>query len=1210
MQKLFIRYLVIICLTLGFNLLIAQNYSIKRDKVNIIGRGVVEWNNNSISITDCFITLKKDNPDNFKMSFSSKTTNGVDQVQIWSGFKLLDKNNRYALGLRGGNNNDLYLCRYGSNAKNKMLALESLDFQPIPGEWYKIKVVYWEGNIRVYLNDEKKPRIVTKDQEYLKGGSAVLGGGWISTEYKDLSINGLSETEITHYEMDSVKYSVKLSIQEKNAIRKRQRAKYKPNKIQELKSSRTEILLNGNWLFMPGHQLESGEIPYSVNLNDNIWHVMQVPDFWNPVRNWLHLQDSHLPHKGSGISDNYREKEESRCEAYTFDYQKTSSAWYRNWIDLPNDLVGKKFSLHFDAVSKIADVYVNGHYVGGHVGMFGDFKFNITDYIKPDKNLIAVSVKVRKDKKSIDADNNVAKAVSVDITNDMLNSLPHGMFNGYEGGIWQDVKLIVTQPTYIEDVYAGVRTDGGTFEICLKNSNTKKDTLEVKIEIIDKQDNETLFISEKGEMVIIEPGKVKQVICETGIIRPKLWSPENPNMYTLITSVYKQDELVDITSTNIGFRTFETKGDKFYLNGNPYWLRGANHPPCGIAPNDKKLANKFFKLMHDGNQMVTRSHGCPFTETWMDAADQQGVGVSYEGSWPWLMISTIPSQELLDVWKDEMLSLVRKYRNHPSLLIWTINNEMYFTMFYHNDSPEVRQKKWEIISELIKEIRKLSPNTSISSDSGYGRVLADYEKNLKPNDIDDGDIDDRHVYFNWYNRDFFQVIDGEWAKRIYWSPGANPDRPFFSQETSTGYTNNDDGHYNRKYLFNNYVPQAWVGDWAYEDKDPNFTLQRHAFMTKELLEVIRRTSPESAGVLLFANLCWFRNVYDSEKIVPYPVYDAVKTASEPILVSAELFGRNFYAGTTIKPRICIVNNAIDGKRIPASQLEWKIVHNGITLTSGVQNTEAINHYDRLWVNTKINLPNDLPLAKAYCQLVLTLKSEKEVISENIYDILIAEKQWINVNSIPDDKNISVFDLTGETFRILDFLRIKYTKLLDLTEIRFSKIDLLIIANLDNDEEIPYNWEDVRRICGNGTNVLLTHPGKHLQWLYYDKIESVYERKGRVVNMHKPEHSVFDEIEPMELAWWQQEGREKPHVCKRSFRLKSSDGVDVLCTYLRPHTDLGSSPEECLAEMSGIPLMEISEKQGRIIASEMEINMGNNDPIAARLLINLINELLK
>lgn len=158
--------------------------------------------------------------------------------------------------------------------------------------------------------------------------------------------------------------------------------------------------------------------------------------------------------------------------------------------------------------------------------------------------------------------------------------------------------------------------------------------------------------------------------------------------------------------------------------------------------------------------------------------------------------------------------------------------------------------------------------------------------------------------------------------------------------------------------------------------------------------------------------------------------------------------------------------------------------------------------------------------------------------------------------------------------------------------------------------IPYNWEDVKNVCSNGTNVLLVHPGKHLQWLYYDKIESVYERKGRLVNMHIPEHGAFNEIEPMELAWWQQDGRERPRACRRSFRLKNAENITALCTYLRPHTGLGSDPEVYLKEMSGIPLLEIKQKKGRLIASEMELNEGDQDPVAGKLLVNLIDDLLE
>lgn len=1169
----------------------------------------MEWLTNSLCIKDCFIALKQENPNRFILEFSAKGLE-KDDVQLWSGFGYKDRDNRYSLGLRGGNNQDIYLCKYQSGANNKMLALESIDFDLKPNEWYHLKVVFWEGNIRVYLNDETQARIVAFDDNYLTKGSSVLGGGWLKTEYKELKIVELSDEKIDHYAQDSIKYSLRLSSEEKEKKRKNQREKYKAQKIEEINSTRTEVFLNGDWLFLPAYEVKEDDEPYAEKTDDSKWHIMNVPGFWNPVRNWLHLQDSHLPHSGSGISDNYREKEQARCNAFTFDYQKTQSAWYRHAVELAVDVKSKKWVLHFDAVSKIADVYVNGQLAGRHIGMFGDFEYDISRYLHRGKNIIAVKVVVRKDEKAADADEKVTQAVSVDITNEMLNSLPYGMFRGDEGGIWQGVKLIASQALHINDVYANTRMNGAKLELEIKNDNPTAEKIEAKFKIFDLQTGELFYTLSKTEEKIINPGQTIIFNYETAELSPKLWSPEKPNLYKLATYIYRQDELIDEVETTIGFRTVGKTGNQFSLNGNPYWLRGANHPPCGIAPNDPSLANTFFKLMHDGNEMITRSHGCPFTEAWMNAADKQGVGVSYEGSWPWLMISNIPSEELLQIWKEEMLALVKKYRNHPSLFIWTINNEMYFTMFYHNDPPELRLKKWKIISELIREIRKLSPNTLVSADSGYGRIKADYDKNLKPHDIDDGDIDDRHVYFNWYNRDFFQVYNGEWAKRIYWSPGANPDRIFFSQETSTGYTNNDNGHYNRKYLFNNYVPQAWLGDWAYEEKNPKHTLQRHAFMTKELYEAIRRTSPETAGVLLFANLCWFKNVYDENRIKPYPVYDAVKKAASPVLISAELFGRNFYVGTSIKPRICIVNNNTEGEDIPLSTIEWKVVHNNQVLSSGVQQTAIVKHYDRQWQECEINLPENIPNPRSSCKLVIELKSGDKLISENDYDILLTTKDWAKGNSKFTDKKIAVFDLSGKTFNVLDSLNVRYQKMEDLTEVRIIEADLLIVANLDIENEIPYNWEDVRRVCNNGTNVLLIHPGKHLKWIYYNEVESIYERKGRVVNMHIPEHGTFNDIEPMELAWWHQEENELPRACRRSYRLKDTKNMKSLCTYIRPHTGLGKDRQSYLYEMSGIPLLEIKEGKGRMIASEMETNLGYKDPIAARLLVNLLQELLK
>lgn len=1200
--------LIIILFTLN-NSSFAQSIPLIESHFDKVGRAMVNWTTKSVQIKNGFIKSKQEYQEGFLMNFAAQAPKGTEQVQIWSGFSCQNREHRYALGLRGGNNNDLYLCRYQEGAKNKMLALASIDFPIQVDKWYQISIAFIQGQIKIYLNGEKKPRINIIDPDYIGSGSLVLGGGWLPVNFKELSLRKLTKTEKLQYLNDSLPVSNIATTKEKELLRQQQRKSYKSKTIKSLKSKRTEISLKGNWLFKPEHELSNRDSAFSLELNDDSWHTLAVPGFWNPVRNWLHLEDSHLPHPGSGISDNYREKEYRRCENYSFDYKATDAAWYRHWIELPKNIEDKSIQLYFSAVSKIADIYVNGQQVGSHIGMFGDFKFEISSFLKPGKNLIAVAVKVRKTEKRTDATESVAKAVSVEVTNDMLNSLPHGMFNGTEGGIWQDVRLIITEKIRIDDVFANLNLEKGEIEIELFNQSSQTDTLSVALDIKALQTSKSIYKTNSQDLIIIEANSSKKVVIKIPNIPAKAWSPEFPNMYKLRTSLLRNQELVDEKTIETGFRTFESRNHQFMLNGTPYWLGGANHPPAGIAPNDERLANRFFELMHNGRQMATRSHGCPFTETWMKAADHQGVAVSYEGSWPWLMIGDIPSEELIEIWKAEMLALVKKYRNHPSLFIWTINNEMYFTMFYHNDPKAVRLKKWQILSDLIKAIRELSPNTLISADSGYSRLKGDFEENLKPHGIDDGDIDDRHVYFNWYNRDFFQIKDSEWAKRIYWSPGANANRPFFSQESSTGYTNNDDGHFNRKYLFNNYVPQSWVGDWAYEDKDPSYSLNRHAFMSKELLESIRRTSPESAGILLFSNVCWFQNVYDADKIKPYPIYEAIKKASSSVLISAELMGRNYYAGEPIKTKVCIINQSIHKKEWPASTLQWFLKHEGKTIASGAQNIASIPYYDRVWADLTIDLPKHLPLAKSYCQLEFSIQSEDQVYN-NSYDLCLVEKSWLDLSVMDSTQLISVYDISGETYQLLDFMGIKYHKLKDLTEIRLVEADLIIVANLDQDEEVRYGWEDVKKVCGNGTNVLLIHPGKHMQWLYYHKIQSIYERKGRLVNMHIPEHPAFNEIDPMELVWWQMDSNEKPRVCRRSYRLKHKENSQNLCTYLRPHTGLSGDRSTTLFEMSGVPLIEIQEKKGRLIASEMETNQGIKDPIAAKLFLNMIIDLLK
>lgn len=1173
----------------------------KKEDWKTIGRGEINWDKTSVKLQNCFIVSNKQIEEGaYEFSFKAKAIGEDSEVQIWSGFGFNNRDNRYSLGLRGGNSNDIFLSKYQDGGNTMLLSHEALDFQPALNEWYKFRIVFWEGNIRVYLNDEEKPRIAVKDLNPINTASFVLGGAWTENEYKSFQVKSISKEVVNSYQKDSVQYATILSLNEKESIRIDQRKNYKPVVIDKLINQRIEVSLNGEWLFMPENNISSLNEAIAISSKDENWHLINVPTMWKPVKNWLHGYNR-------GVSDNFEKLEKDRCENYTFDYENSRGGYYRHWVYFPKEINNKKVFIDFSAVAKVAEVWINGVRVGKHIGMFGDFNFDISNFIHEGKNLIAVKVNDDISEKKMDGDEIETVAITVEVTKNMLNSMAKGMYYEDAVGIWQEVKLIISNDVYIDNVFAKTKLNNADLDITLANKGIDQQ-VEISAEIFDKKSNETLFKAENKKVSLLSNQNSK-ITISTGNVNAKLWSPKEPNLYSMKINVIQNGNIIDELIEDIGFRTIEVKGNRFYLNGKSYWLQGANHPPIGIAPNDEKLANTFFKLMHDNNQMVTRTHGTSITKVWADAANKQGVGISAEGTWPWVMLGKdMPPIYLLDLWKKEMVAIVKKYRNNPSILFWTLSNESYFTNSYHKESTqELKMKKWEVLSGLTKEIREIDPTRPISSTSGYIRYQPDYEEVLKPAGIDDGDFDDSHnSYFGWYNPDHFYLYDGKWTKEFYLSTGANLNRPFITQELSTGYPNNDTGHPTRDYIFKHHVPQAWVGDWAYEDHNPEYYLQRNAYLTKEIGEVIRRTSPNGAGVMHFANICWYRNVYNSDKIESYPVVSSMKKALSPVLISAELFGRNFYSGTSFDTKVCIVNDLENGNALEQGVLKWSIDFENETLSEGSLSTNKIEHYGREWNKIKINLPNTLPIDKAYCKLKFSLWIKDKKITENEYDLLLSNSNWV-ASKIESSKIIKLFDPMGSTKKVLTHLKVPFSEIDNLDAIN---ADLLIVANLDGFENEPLKMQNIKEFARNGGKVLLIHPGNHIISLFPAKIESIFDKPGRIVNMHIPESNAFNNIEPLELSWWQPSNDIYPTACKRSYRLKEGLNENKLATFIEVHSYLGGNRGEKLNEMSGAPLVQFEIEKGIIIASEMDLNIGWKDPISGKVLSNIIEMLLK
>ena len=1005
---------------------------------------------------------------NYSMSFKARAPKGAEQVQIWAGFRAYNRFDRYVAGIKGGLQDDVYLMRTGYMGTDEFMGVRPLGFHPVPGEWYSMKVEVCGNRIRVFVNGEKEPYIdvVDKNANLVPSGEVTLGGGWIETEFDDLIVTPLPDNYLKN--VKAAEYRMAATSQQKEAKRRRERANYKAVMVNDIKPDRTEISLDGDWLFMPEYQLDDKAKAVSATTDDEDWHVMQVPNFWNPIRIWLHGETMPTPNgpNPKGVSDTYYQQETDRCEGYTFDYRKTGTAWYRQWLELPTDIKGKQLTLSFDAVSKMAEVYVNGQLAGSNVGMFGDFQVDATDFLHPGRNVVVVKVT-------------------------------------------RDISGAAAQTSdAMENYYSSVRKDG--------------------------------FL---------------------------------------------------------------------YLNGRKFWMRGGNHIPFAICPNDSILADKFMQLMKAGNVQSTRTHTTPWNELWVSAADRNGIAISFEGTWSWLMIHStpIPDKNVLDLWSSEWLRVMKKYWNHPSVFFWTVNNEM---KFYDLDADMERSKeKFRIVSDVVKGMRELDPTRLVCFDSNYlhSKALRRFGQDFL-NTVDDGDIDDNHAYYNWYDFSLFRFFNGEFQKQF-----KSPGRPLISQEMSTGYPNAETGHPTRSYQLIHQNPYSLIGYEAYDWADPMHFLKVQSFITGELAETLRRTNEQVSGIMHFAYMTWFRQCYNYKNIQPYPTYYAMQRAMQPVLVSAELWGRNLYAGEKLHTRIYVVNDSEDGRDLLPMALNWSIVdEKGKILASGTEQFPAVEYYGRKYIEPAIVMPSVLPSDKMNVKLKLVLVENGQTLSQNEYDLILANKRW-NIAKVSENKKIVLLD-KDNTSAVLDFLQVKYQKassVKELVQIK-RKADLCIISGLkectDDEKTLLRTYQQ------KGGKLLLLNSKEIAKKVYPEHITGwIIPTEGDIVVMERDDAPVFDGIGVLDLRYFNNNKREIPLACHATLKANRNENVTELAGQMKIHAYIdGGKPEDRIQKiesMRGLTLLQIKDGKGTATVSTLCTEKADTDPIAGKLLVNMINTLV-
>ena len=336
------------------------------------------------------------------------------------------------------------------------------------------------------------------------------------------------------------------------------------------------------------------------------------------------------------------------------------TGWYRKTFRAPADWKGKRVSVEFDGVYRDATVYLNGHKLGTHPYGYTAFTFDLTpDLSFSGPNVLAVRV-----------DN---------------SAQPNSRW--YSGsGIYRHVHVVVTDPVHV--VHWGVfvttpevlsTSAKVSIHTRVANESAGQTGVTVETTLLDKAGNKVGAAQSK---LAFAPGKEDEAAQEITVANPALWSPDSPTLYRAVSRVRKDGKVIDQVTTPFGIRSLAWSSEKgLLLNGKPVKLTGGSvhhdNGPLGAAAYDRAEERRVELLKVAGMNAVRTAHNPP-SSAFLDACDRLGLLVLDEpfDVWKAHKVKFDYGSDFDEWWKQDVSSMVLRDRNHPSIVIWGIGNEI------------------------------------------------------------------------------------------------------------------------------------------------------------------------------------------------------------------------------------------------------------------------------------------------------------------------------------------------------------------------------------------------------------------------------------------------------------------------------------------------------------------------------------------------------
>lgn len=484
------------------------------------------------------------------------------------------------------------------------------------------------------------------------------------------------------------------------------------NTILNNKNARNILNFGKDWKFHLGDISGAN----AVEFDDSSWRKLNVPHDWS-------------------IEGEFSEKNPATVGGGAL---PGGLGWYRKAFKVSSDDLKGCIFIDFDGVYQKSEVFVNGNSVGKRFYGYSSFRYELTPFLHPGENVIAVKV-----------DN---------------SEQPNSRW--YSGsGIYRNVWLVTTGKTHIDHWGTFVTTPEISdkmakvnIAIQVKNDLEKGQKLTLKTVIKDPSGKSVAT----GEL---KTDEIKGEVINSGfnfeIRNPELWNLDSPKLYSAVSEVFVDGKKVDNYTTTFGIRSFSFDAEKgFFLNGKSIKINGVcNHHDLGClgtAINTRALERQIELLKEMGCNAIRTSHNPPAPEL-LDLADRMGIIIMDEAFDMWKKQKNKFDYHLVwdEMHKQDLQDLILRDRNHPSVMIWSIGNEI-GEQWDASGTPIAKE-----LAEIVRNLDTTRPITSACNEPTPRNFI-----------IKSGALD--LIGFNYHHQDFEAF------------PKTFPGQKFIATETVSG----------------------------------------------------------------------------------------------------------------------------------------------------------------------------------------------------------------------------------------------------------------------------------------------------------------------------------------------------------------------------------------------------------------------------------------